>query len=53
MENLGCRNDYLDGLKILSPVYTERYAGSDIQPSITTRINFIEYLKQHPGLGLD
>jgi len=54
MENLGCHEEYLNGLKILRPVYTERYAQDPIDPSITTsHINFIEFMQEYPGLGLE
>lgn len=51
LENMGCSGAYLDGLKILSPVYNA-YASSEVVP-ITKRINFITYMEKYPGLGLD
>ena len=52
LENMGCEEAYLRGLKILSPVYESRTTeDGDVAP-IMTRINFIEYMERYPGLGL-
>lgn len=53
MENMGCQNAYLNGLKILSPVYETRYSGVEEVLPITQRINFIKYMEEYPGLGLE
>lgn len=53
MENMGCAGAYLDGLKILSPVYDSRPKDTDNTVPMSRRINFIEYMTEYPGIGLD
>lgn len=52
LENMGCADAYLRGLKILSPVYESQPSGGEETVPIMSRINFIEYMEEYPGLGL-
>lgn len=52
LENMGCPDAYLNGLKILSTVNGMREPCGEDEVSITSRINFIGYMEENPGLGL-
>lgn len=51
LENLGRGDDYIDGLRILGKEYDDLYAVFDNRPTVESRIEFLEFVRDNPQLG--
>lgn len=51
LENLGCGEEFINGLRILGTQYDELYSEFSDHPTIISRINFLKFVKEHPELG--
>ena len=51
LENLGCAEEYINGLSILGTQYDDVYSEYSDHPTILQRINFLKFVKAHPELG--
>lgn len=51
LENLGCGDEYINGLRILGSAYDELYDEYSDHPLIISRIDFLKFVKEHPELG--
>lgn len=51
MENLGCAEEFINGLRILGTQYDELYSEYSDHPTIISRINFLKFIQEHPEMG--
>lgn len=51
LENLGCGEEYINGLRILGTQYDGLYDEFSDHPTTTSRIAFLIYVKEHPEFG--
>lgn len=51
LENLGCAEEFINGLRILGTQYDILYSEYSDHPTISQRINFLKFVQAHPELG--
>ena len=51
MEHLGVGEEFINGLRILGTDYDALYNEYSDHPTISSRIDFLKYVQQHPELG--
>ena len=51
LENLGCAEEFINGLRILGTQYDVIYSEYSNHPTISERINFLKFVQLHPELG--
>ncbi|MGM9869818.1 MAG: M48 family metalloprotease [Sodaliphilus sp.] len=51
LEHLGCGEEFINGLRILGTQYDALYDEFSDHPTISSRINFLNYVAAHPELG--
>lgn len=51
LENLGCAEEFINGLRILGTQYDTLYSEFSDHPTINQRINFLKFVQSHPELG--
>ena len=51
LENLGCAEEFINGLRILGTQYNTLYSEFSDHPTINKRINFLKFVQAHPELG--
>lgn len=51
LENLGCAEEFINGLRILGSQYDSLYSEYSDHPTISQRINFLKFVQDHPELG--
>lgn len=51
LENLGCAEEFINGLRILGTQYDGLYSEYSDHPTVQSRISFLRYVAEHPELG--
>lgn len=51
LENLGCGEEFINGLRILGAQYDSIYDEFSDHPTTASRIAFLTYVRDHPELG--
>ncbi len=51
LENLGCGEEFIKGLRILGTEYDALYSEYSDHPTISSRIGFLQFVQQNPTLG--
>lgn len=51
LEHLGCGEEFINGLRILGTQYDFLFDEYSDHPTTSTRINFLNYVNEHPELG--
>ena len=51
LEHLGCGEEFINGLRILGTQYDYMFDEYSDHPTTSTRINFLNYVAEHPELG--